>query len=74
MGRTTRFPSLAINWSGTALPLASARVSIHQREIVAARIRKRYLRGRTSKNGAYAKFTSGMSPINPSTAKTSKKS
>ena len=52
MGLTTRLPSLAMNWNGTAVPVGPASANLKKRDMQAFRMRKRYFRGSTSKNGA----------------------
>ena len=41
-----------MNWNGTALPVGPAIANFQNRDIDAARMRKRYFRGSTSMKGA----------------------
>ena len=52
IGLTTKLPSLAMNWNGTAVQFQDS-ASLMKRDMQALRMRKRYFRGSTSMNGAY---------------------
>jgi hypothetical protein len=71
MGLTTRLPSLAMNWKGTAVQFQDS-ASLMKRDMQALSRRKRYLRGSTSMKGAYCALTHKTSPTKPSVVKMSK--
>ena len=71
MGFTTRLPSLAMNWKGTAVQFHDS-ASLMKRDMHELRMRKRYFLGSTSMKGAYCMLTHRRSPMKPSVVKMSK--